>query len=49
MSWDAQNYVKLDPRSCWDVITYIDVAPYISNDTIAFNLTLGQQVADDVC
>ena len=48
ITWDAQNYQKLDPRSLRDQITYIDQAPYIFNDTIRFNLTLGQQVADDV-
>lgn len=48
ITWDAQNYQMLDPRSLRDQITYIDQAPYIFNDTIRFNLTLGQQVADDV-
>ena len=48
ITWDAQNYQKLDPRSLRDQITYVDQAPYIFNDTIRFNLTLGQQVADDV-
>lgn len=49
ITWDAQNYQKLYPRSCRDQILYMYQAPYIFNDTIRFNSLLGQQVAVVVC
>lgn len=46
MTWDGQDYATLDPDTLRNQLTYIDQAPYIFNDTIRFNITLGQAVSD---
>ncbi|MDE3316499.1 ABC transporter ATP-binding protein [Lacticaseibacillus zeae] len=48
ITWDGQDYRQLDSHSLRDQITYIEQAPYIFNDTLRFNLTLGRQVDDNV-
>lgn len=46
LTWDGQDYTHLDADTLRDQLTYIDQAPYIFNDTIRFNITLGNTVSD---
>jgi ATP-binding cassette subfamily B protein len=46
LTWDDQDYTHLDADTLRDQLTYIDQAPYIFNDTIRFNITLGNTVSD---
>lgn len=46
ISWDGQNYADLDANTLRNQLTYIDQSPYIFNDTILFNITLGNPIDD---
>lgn len=48
ISWDGHDYADLDSSSLRKQITYIDQFPYIFNESVRFNLTLGQEVSDAV-
>ncbi|WP_445622471.1 ATP-binding cassette domain-containing protein [Lacticaseibacillus paracasei] len=48
ISWDGHDYSDLDSSSLRKQITYIDQFPYIFNESVRFNLTLGQEVSDAV-
>jgi ATP-binding cassette subfamily B protein len=47
LSWDGQSYTNLDANTLRNQVTYIDQSPYIFNDTIRFNITLGNHVAEN--